>query len=151
MQVAGPGGEVLYLTEVAAEIPGFDLPAAESFVGQLFIMVLGGPGIAECGRPYAEAGRETGPLIEARVEVLSRAHGLPADHRHKLATIALGERSLLELDEMPASAGPRKPSSIGLPSGIAMVSFHGRPRDGVREMRIGHAGEWMEILAPAEG
>jgi hypothetical protein len=36
MQVVGPAGEVLYLTEVDGEIPGFDLPKARSFVSQLF-------------------------------------------------------------------------------------------------------------------
>lgn len=47
MQVRGPSGEVLYLTEVKAEIPGFDLPFAGSFVDYPFIVILGGHSLEE--------------------------------------------------------------------------------------------------------
>lgn len=123
MQVLGAGGEVLYLTEIGAEIPGFALPDAKSFVGQLFIMVLGGRSIAEAAAPYGRLGRAAGEPIVARVEILSRAHGLPPALRHSLSTIALDEASLIEVDAFPASATARPASSIGLPSGIAMASF----------------------------
>lgn len=146
MQVAGPGGEVLYLTEVGEPIPGFDLPPANSFVGQLFIMVLATQDIEYGAQTYRALGRELGPHIQARVEVLSAAHGAPADHRHSLATIALDACSLIEIDAFPDSATPRGLSSIGLPSGIAMVSFNGKPGAAAARTIFGNAGEWLEIL-----
>lgn len=149
MQVAGPGGEVLYLTEVGEAIPGFDLPPARSFVGQLFIVVLGAAQIEQAAATYAALGYGLGPQIQARIEVLSDAHDMPEDHRHTLATIALGESSLIEIDAFPATATPRALSSIGLPSGIAMVSFHGKPSASDAQTMYGTAGEWLEILSPS--
>lgn len=143
MQVVGPAGEVLYLTEVSGEIPGFDLPRAESFVGPLFIMVLGAAEIAGSAGTYAALGRAAGPILKARIEVLSAAHGLPADHRHQLTTVALNRQSYLEIDALPPGATPRPLSSIGLPAGLSMVSFH--TGSATARMVIGAAGEWLEI------
>jgi len=146
MQVVGPSGEVLYLTEVGAEIPGFDLPQAQSFVGQLFIMVLGAPDMARGADSYATLDCPIGPAIAARIDVLSHVHNLPLTHRHQLTTVALEDKSFLEIDAYPDSATARPLSSIGLPSGIAMVSFHARQPGSAPTLRIANAGEWLEIL-----
>jgi len=145
MQVVGPGGEILYLTEIGGEIPGFALPTAESFVDQPFIMVLASADLAAVGRYYAALGREMGPEIAAPVQILSDAFGLPRDHRHMLATIALEDSSLLEVDAFPHQTIRRPLSSIGLPSGIAMVTMFGTCSD-KSEKLIGPAGEWLEIV-----
>ncbi|MBP8233561.1 MAG: hypothetical protein KAY22_14750 [Rhizorhabdus sp.] len=144
MQATGPGGEVLYLTEVAEPVPGFDLPEAKSFVGQPFILVMGSRGIDAAARSYVERGRALSPIFEARIEVLSDAHGIDRAHRHRLATVAFDEASLIEIDDFPASAIDRPASSIGLPSGIAIAHFHGGTA-GEIERLIGGAGEWIEI------
>jgi catechol 2,3-dioxygenase-like lactoylglutathione lyase family enzyme len=145
MQVVGPGGEILYLTEIGGEIPGFELPTANSFVGQLFIMVLAGRDIAPAAQPYADLGRPVGPEMQARIDVLSNAHGLPVETRHRLATIALDDRSLIEVDAFPAAATARAASTVGLPAGIAMASFHA---DGDHRVLAGASGEWIETLPP---
>ena len=144
MQVVGPGGETLYLTEVGAPIPGFDLPAAQSFVGAPFIIVLGARDIAAAAMPYASDRYPLGPTFEARIEVLSAAFDLPSAHRHRLATVAFGESTLIEIDAFPPRAPLRATSAAGLPSGIAMVSFFG---DQPQPRRTGTAGEWIEIIA----
>ena len=155
MQIVGLGGEILYLTQVGAAIPGFDLPTARSFVGQLFIMVLGAQSLAGAAATWADWGRPAGPELAARIGFLSAAHGLPDDYRHRLSTIALEGMSLIEIDEFPAGTPPRGLSSIGLPSGIAMVSCHagGAPAivhtgatPGAPAIRCGAAGEWIEVL-----
>ncbi|QGN54480.1 hypothetical protein [Novosphingobium sp. Gsoil 351] len=149
MQVEGPGREVLYLTEIGAEIPGFDLPRATGPVGEPFIAVLGGASLAVLGEGYGALGRPAGPVIEARIGVLSNAYDLPEATRHRLATIALPERSLIEIDAFPEAAIPRPMSSIGLPAGIAMASFAatvaGAPIAEPRLLR-GAAGELIELL-----
>ncbi len=150
MQVAGPGGEILYLTQIDEAIPGFDLPEARSFVGQMFIMVLASAGIADAAAFYAGHGAQAGPEISARIEILSAAYGLPAAHRHQLATVALGERSLIEIDAFPAAAVARPKSAIGLPSGIAIVSMHAdpaiEPLATGTSLITGRAAEWIELL-----
>lgn len=142
MQVEGPGREVLYLTEIGANIPGFDLPRARGLVGELFISVLGGPSLEVLAKGYAALGRPAGPCFEAQISVLSRAHGLPDWTRHPLATIPLPDRNLIEIDAFPPGCGARPLSSIGLPAGIAMASFGG---DQARVI-TGPAGEWIELL-----
>ena len=155
MQVVGPGGEVLYLTEIGGEIPGFDLPKAMSFVGQLFIMVLAATNVSAAGAFYVAQGRPIGPTIEAAIEIVSAAHGLPPTHRHSLATIAFENLSLLEVDAFPDGTTLRSRSSVGLPSGIAMVSVwagDGSARDSAAgsakpgRVTIGAAGELIEML-----
>ena len=143
MQVIGLGGETLYLTQVGAQIPGFDLPAAQSFVGAPFIMVLGARDIADAATPYASLRHPLGPVFEARIQVLSKAFDMPTSHRYRLATVAFGESTLIEIDAFPPDAPMRVLSTVGMPSGIAMVSFLGaspQPR------MTGTAGEWFEII-----
>lgn len=147
MQAVGPGGEILYLTEIGGEIPGFELPAAGSFVDHPFIMVLASADIAAVGRFYGRFGRPVGPEIAAPVPYLSKALGLPRDHKHILATIALDDRSLFEIDAFPAGTTDRALSSIGLPSGIAMVTVSRSDFDqSPAIIEKGEAGEWLEIL-----
>lgn len=144
MQVSGPGGEVLYLTEVAEPVPGFDLPEAKSFVGQPFIMVMGSRDIDAAARPYVERGRTLSPIFEARIDVLSDAHGIDRMRRHQLATVAFDEASLIEIDIFPPTAIDRPLSSLGLPSGIAIAHFHGAGGERVDRL-VGGAGEWIEV------
>jgi catechol 2,3-dioxygenase-like lactoylglutathione lyase family enzyme len=123
MQVIGPCGEALYLTQIDGEVPGFALPEARSFVGQLFIMVMAARTLPDGAAALAALGGAAGPVFEARIEVLSDAFDLPRDTRHSLTTIAFGDESYVEIDLLPADSSPRPVSSIGLPSGIALASF----------------------------
>lgn len=150
MQVVGPGGEVLYLTEIQGEIPGFALPEAKSFVGQLFIIVLGCRDITAAAQPYANLGRPAGQEIQARIDILSKTHDLPVSTRHTLATIALDEESLIEVDAFPAGTVSRAASSIGLPAGLAMASFRLAPGSAVppdaNRVFLGASDELIELL-----
>lgn len=142
MQVLGHGGAMLYLTEINGEIPGFELPPALSFVGQPFIMVLGGPSIDVTAAPYVERGGLLGPVLQARIDVLAQAQDQPFDRRYDLATIALADRSLIEVDAFPPALNPRPLSSVGLPAGIAMASFWGSDAT----VLTGSCGELIEIM-----
>jgi hypothetical protein len=144
MQVLGPAGEVLYLTQIEEEIPGFDLPRAESFVDAPFIAVLGGPSLEAAAAPYAAHGRAAGPVLQARIDVLSRAYRLPADTRYDLTTLALPDRTLIEIDAFPAAATPRPRSAIGLPAGVAMASFDDVGGGNIRVVS-GICGELIEM------
>lgn len=147
MQVVGLGGEVLYLTEVGEPIPGFNLPVANSFVGQLFIVVLAANDIAKAAARYTSPTHPLGPIFDARIKIVSVAHGLPADHRHRLATVAFEEASLIEIDAALPSAEPRGRSSIGLPSGIALVSFVANGPGAPEIRQSGEVDEWYELCS----
>jgi hypothetical protein len=128
MQVAGPGGEVLYFTEVSGDVPGFTLPKALSFVGRIFVMILGVADIARTAAVFKNKfDKDCGPEFLARIEVLSSAQDLPISTRHRLTTLALDDNGLIEIDAFPKTTTARRTDSLGLPSGIIMASFHGAP------------------------
>jgi hypothetical protein len=124
MQVVGPSGEVLYLTEVTGPVPGFALPEPLSFVGRIFVAILGVADLDAWGAAAsATLGLPVGPQFAARIEVLSDALGCPRDQRHALTTVALEQATLIEIDAFPAPATRRAAGRDGLLPGIAMTSF----------------------------
>jgi hypothetical protein len=58
---------------------------------------------------------------------LNQAYELPAGSLHRLSTVQLAGRTVIEIDEYPAAATPRPTGA----SGISSVTFAGRrPRHG---------------------
>jgi hypothetical protein len=124
MQVVGPGGEVLYLTEIKSPVPGFDLPEAKSYVGRIFVMILGTAALDAALAYFADTfGTQAGPVFQAKIEVLSDAFGMARSVRHTLTTLSLPEQSLIEVDAFPKAAAARPVDRCGLLPGIVMASF----------------------------
>ena len=161
MQVLGPGKELLYLTEFRKPIPGLDTPVARSAIDSVFIVILGGPDMAELQDYY---GRHFGipgaPSMDSRVKGMSAAFGNSPDHKYPIAALPLAGKNLIEVDEMPSQARARPAPDRSLPAGIAIVSFVSggpgskpidrdeapyRGADGV-SCRTGPAGELLEII-----
>lgn len=167
MQVQGPADEVLYLTRA---IPGgsrYELGVASSFVDRTFIVVVGGPSMAELRRFYGEVlGLTPGEPSPFVISVLSRANGLPPDTTYPLSVVPLAPGHLVELDEYPRGTGPRPVAPGHLPPRMAMVAFLADELDG-RGIRwrsppravsaapyggrrvgitVGPAGEWLEVV-----
>jgi hypothetical protein len=82
------------------------------------------------------------PVMESRVKGMSAAFGLSPEHRYPIAALPLAGQSLIELDEMPAAAGPRATVDGELPPGIAIVSFAAAEHVTLR----GPAGEIVELV-----
>lgn len=171
MQVRGPSGEVLYLTEVKAEIPGFDLPFAGSFVDYPFIVILGGHSLEEIKQFYQQNFSVADSAnADVRVSLLSAALGMPRDTLHLISAMPLKDKCYIEADEFPSGASERQSISGQLPPGIAIVSFEveqldqfelcrGKPAiksavspySGRRvAMLRGPAGELIELIETAE-
>lgn len=161
MQVVGPAQEVLYLTMVKEPLPGFDLPEPACDVDRVFIVILGGPDIGRMQHYYhRQHGVPETPVMEARISVLSRALGLPADRHHPLAAMPLAGQSLIEIDAYPPPTTERPRAPGLLPPGISVVSFAadelpaaGRstfdepPYDGRPSVLVrGAAGEMIELI-----
>jgi catechol 2,3-dioxygenase-like lactoylglutathione lyase family enzyme len=122
MQARGPGGEALYLNEVRGPLPGMDLPIAECWVDQLFIVVKGCRSMSESLACYhAWLATATGGEWEMPYQVINLSFGLAADTKHKLATVADGENVLFEMDQYPAQATPAPVAAGGLAPGISVI------------------------------
>lgn len=150
MQVVGPAGEVLYLTEVRAPVPPFELPLAPvDPVDRLFIPVLSAPRRTPAARVYEDLAGRTALCVETRITVLNGAFGRPQDSRYPIAVLQLAGNALVEIDEV-ADGGPAAQNACGLPSGIAMVTL--AVASGTAPgLRRGDAGEWIELLPAQAG
>jgi len=172
MQVLGPAGELLYFTRIIPGGSGFDLGAASVPVDRVFITVVGGPSLAELRRFYGQVlGLPLGDDLRWRIDVLARAHRLPVETTFPLAVAILPRDFLVEMDEYPASARPRRQRRGEPPPGMAIVSFTSESLDGTAArwrsspravadfpyrgrrvaVTVGPAGEWVEVIeTPAD-
>lgn len=148
MQVVGPAGECLYLTQVGPG-SGLRLPAARSFVGRVFIVVAGGADLAALFRTYESFGNEFDPPVATCVRVISLLNGLPPETEHRHGLVKLGDGTLIELDQYPDVTRPRPRRAGALPQGMALVTFAAR---GLERPRIieGAAGELIELAEAAD-
>lgn len=124
MQVQGPEGETVFLTQILDDLPEYDLPRAESLIDRLFILVLACSDLRRSMRWFADTlGIALGREIEITYSVLSAAFGLPAAMRHRMATGVNGRDCFLELDQYPPEATARPGRQDALPPGIALATF----------------------------
>jgi catechol 2,3-dioxygenase-like lactoylglutathione lyase family enzyme len=146
MQVRGPGGEILYLTQFKRDLPGLPAPRARCKVDRVFIVIVGGPSLEELLAFYTT--RYDVPMpqrMESRVKAMSEAFGLSPEQRYPIAALPLRGDCYIEADQMPAAAQSPVIAPGMLPPGIGVVSFTGnsqRPASCAR----GPAGEIIEIL-----
>lgn len=122
MQVAGPAGEVLYLTEIERPVPPFDIEPARSPVDRLFTPVCACLRRDESLAVYSKLGARKSWSFETPIGSVNRAHGLDASLRHPVATVQLAGQSMVEINQLGV-AKARPPSDGLFPAGIAMVSF----------------------------
>jgi catechol 2,3-dioxygenase-like lactoylglutathione lyase family enzyme len=121
MQVLGPCGECLYLTDVRKDA---SLAQAKAEIGQVFIVVVGGPDIGALQAFYrSHFSNDVSDSVAIPIGVISNAHKLPADYLHSLALVTLPEGTRIELDQYPPQAAARATLPGHLPPGLAMVSF----------------------------
>lgn len=162
-QVAGPAGEVLYLTQIKGDIPGFSVAPADRTVAWCFVVILATASLPAAKEFYiTRYAIADAPVIDARVTMMSAAFGLPRNHRHRISALTLGNPGyLIELDELPDAGAHRQAQQGLLPPGIAMVSFNcsnspdsvescilGEPPYNGRRVsfRTGVSGEMLELI-----
>ncbi len=161
MQILGPGGELLYLTQFKRPVPGLDVPLPRCSVDKTFIVILGGPSMDGLQTFYADSfGVSKAAVVESRVKGLSAAFNLPPDFLHPIAALPLAGQCLIEADEMPAGASARSTARGELAPGISIVSFVGQSASGKQaeasgllygssnQTRVvpGVAGELVELI-----
>ncbi len=122
MQLAGPAGEVLYLTEVRQPEAPFNIAPAESPVDRLFTPVTACLRRDEALGVYSKLGAKRSWRFDTTLGSVNRAHGLDPSLKHPVGTVQLAGRSMVEINQLGV-AKSRPPVPGKLPAGIVMVSF----------------------------
>ncbi len=137
LQVAGPGGEGVYLTEVREVPPGFSLPALTEGEGLVYAVVAATADLHSTRSWFTDVFLLR-PITDHAlpVRVLNVAFGLPMTTLHRLSSVQLEGDTLLEIDQYPAGTPVRRAPGGGMPGGLALVSFAGRrpPLPGARPL-----------------
>jgi hypothetical protein len=130
MQVIGPAGEVLYLTEIKAPVPPFDLPTARCLVDRLFIPVILATDRSKTAAVYERLNGQDGMKFDTKITVINRARGLEISTQHPVCAQQLAGSNLIEIDQLD-SLQPRSGTGHKLPSGIVAITFAVRalPKD----------------------
>ena len=145
MQVRGPAGEILYLTQFKRELPSLPAPAARCNVDRTFIVIVGGASLDNLLDFYGSRfGVPEPQRMESRVKAMSEVFGLSPEHRYQIAALPLQGGCYIEADQMPPEASPPQVPPGHLPPGIAMVSFRSSVQQA--ECLRGPAGELIEIV-----
>ncbi len=115
VQVTGPGGEALYLTEIRRAPPGFELPRTIAPVGRVFIAVLASADL-ELSREALERALGARRITDhpLAVRALNHAHGLAPGSRHRVSSMQLRGAAAIEVDQYPSSARTRSTGTGGI-------------------------------------
>jgi hypothetical protein len=155
MQVVGPAGEMLYLTQVRAPVPPFEIPVSphwfdgrpfEQHIGPLFIAVMSAPSRANAVFACTALLPQQSLQFDTKITVLNRALGRDLDSRWPVATTQWAGACLFEIDEVQ-DAGLQTPATVGaLPAGLAWISMQaGRPAPPSKLFELS-PGAWLELL-----
>lgn len=124
MQMKGPDGEIVYLTEIRDDPPGMALPRAKSPIDQLFILVLAASDLKGAADWYARVlGFTAGPSVKINYTMLTKSFATPAEQKFEICTVGHARDVFVELDQYPPHATPRPQHADHLPPGVAMASF----------------------------
>jgi hypothetical protein len=146
MQVRGPAGEILYLTQFKRSLASLPAPSARCDVDQVFIVIVGGPSLGDLLEFYTSRfGVPEPQRMESRVKAMSEAFGLSPEHRYPIAALPLRGHCYIEADQMPPLARPPVAAGKHLPPGIAIVSFRSEECESPACV-TGPAGELIEVL-----
>jgi catechol 2,3-dioxygenase-like lactoylglutathione lyase family enzyme len=156
MQVQGPAGEVLYLTQIKRPVPPFQLPSSQGKVGMAFVTVLAARSLSESLGFYGGLGGIARYRFETRLSALNQAQNLPLESRHAVGVWQLRGNHLIEIDQATECMGARHKPDGRLPSGLAHIAFWRSQEIGTRldqsyhsataHVTAGPDGESLELL-----
>ena len=140
MQVVGPDGEALYLTNVPkGASPIHELPQAQCDVDRIFIMVLAVPNFAATHEDFAARFGLAKTTERSRGRnFLGAEYGLEdAGQPLPMSTVQLDGLSIIQVDGMQPTATPRPCAQGELPPGIALVTMAHTSTDVFTEEALG--------------
>jgi catechol 2,3-dioxygenase-like lactoylglutathione lyase family enzyme len=145
MQVKGPSGEIVYLTEIRGDLPDCDLPRAASPIDCLFIAVLACSDLGASIDWFARTlGISAGPPVAITYTMLAKAFDLPIEQKHRIAAGMHGRDCFLEFDQYPPQTTKRPQAAGSLPPGVALVTLSIPSIDAID-------GDWIAPPRPVSG
>ncbi|WP_313317272.1 hypothetical protein [Stenotrophomonas sp.] len=155
-QVLGPCGELLYLTQIKAQVPPFDLPMTDATVASTFIGVMTTPDREASQRAWSALLGAKGWAFDTKITVLNRAYGQALEGRFPVAVVPMPGQCMVEIDqvELPAAAKVRHAGQYSLALRLPAVEDSVLRDAGwevnsvcARRSLCGPAGEHVELLA----
>ncbi|MGY0618159.1 VOC family protein [Lysobacter sp. A378] len=107
-QVIGPCGEMLYLTQIKAPVPPFDLPMTDDRIARPFIGVMSTPDRTASQAAWAALAGANGWAFDTRITVLNRAFGRELEGRYPVAVVPLTGQCLVEIDQVDLPQAPTR-------------------------------------------
>jgi hypothetical protein len=154
-QVLGPCGEMLYLTQIKAPVPPFDLPMTEATLASTFIGVMTTPSREASQRAWSALLDAKGWAFETKITVLNRAYGKALEGRYPVAVVPMPGQCMVEIDEvvLPPPSTARFAGQYSLCLRLPVVAdatlqdagWHVQAIGARRSLR-GPAGEHVELL-----
>ena len=121
MQVIGPSGELLFLNEMGD--PALRVGRARSPVDRPFVLTCGTLRVAETLEWFRRTlGADAAEPFPVVMPALNRIFGFAEGSAHALGMVRMAGPCILELDEYPLSAMPKRSAPGALPAGVALVS-----------------------------
>ncbi len=155
-QVLGPCGELLYLTQIKAQVPPFDLPMTDATVASTFIGVMTTPDREASQRAWFTLLGAKGWAFDTKITVLNRAYGKPLEGRYPVAVVPMPGQCMVEIDqvELPPALAVRHAGQHSLALRLPAVDDAVLAEAGwkvyavgARRSLRGPAGEHVELLA----
>jgi catechol 2,3-dioxygenase-like lactoylglutathione lyase family enzyme len=124
MQVHGRGKEMLYFNETRSNTPSNDLPVAQSPMDHIFIVILAAPDREASVAWYRDRLKlDVGDTYTIEYSMINNAFGLPAGTTSSLTMVQKGRMPIVEIDDYPEAATPRRAEAGCLPPGNALVTL----------------------------
>lgn len=133
MQVRGPDGEIVYLTQIRSDLPAYDLPRAASEIDKLFICVLACSDMRRSIKWFEDVvGLSLGRVMEIEYTMLAGAFGTPKERLYEISTVVHERDVFLELDQYPEMATARAKAKDSLPPAASIVTLLAPDFDRIR-------------------
>ena len=124
MQVRGPDGEIVYLTQIRGDLPAYDLPRAQSQIDCLFILVLACSDMRASNAWFADVLKlSPGREMDITYTMLSQSFQTPPDQKFTISTLVHDRDVFLETDQYPPGAAQRPCRPGALPPGVAICTL----------------------------
>ncbi len=164
-QVLGPCGELLYLTQIKAAVPPFDLPMSDARVARPFIGVMSSPDRSTSQAAWSALAGHAGWAFDTKITVLNRALGRPLEGQYPVAVVPLAGQCMVEIDQVELTNALSQERRAGLhsiawrlpgmvdtssPHWTLMAEFNDDANGERRLGLAGPAGEHIELLASTD-
>jgi hypothetical protein len=128
MQVQGPDGEIVYLTQIRDDLPMYDLPRATSLIDRQFIHVCAVSDLTgTLNWCQDKLGLSFGRDMAIVYTMLANAFEVPYENKFTIATLTHERDVFYEFDQLPPAARARPAFEGRLPQGVARGLLHHPP------------------------